>query len=186
MNWHRLESQVSKFGAGVNNALLELDILESCKKLKVDHVCVRLKRKGNVRDLKKEISGHGEVISSVNISGREISIIQLKEPLNLGFWKTHGVELPYPKRNHKYNDGWEHIEFVFDGIKNTMDDVFEAFVELFEDFDLSILSNQYKYSENEPETDSDQLPNPTIGLKVGGIGLKFHAKSIQEVVGFVD
>ena len=93
------------------------------------------------------------------------------------------MELPYPKQNHDYADGWEHIEFVLNDAENTMDGVRRALQEKFKlDFDL--LKSKYNYSEDEPHAEGDQLPNPTIGLKVNGVGIKFHAKPIQEVVGF--
>ncbi len=183
LTWEILQSQVEAFSRKLTSALEELGIMEECKDLLIDHICVRLKNNNDVAELKNELSGFGQIISSVEVNGREISILQLSQPLQLGFWQTYGVELPYPKQNHDYADGWEHIEFVLNDAENTMDGVRRALQEKFKlDFDL--LKSKYNYSEDEPHAEGDQLPNPTIGLKVNGVGIKFHAKPIQEVVGF--
>ena len=183
LTWEILQSQVEAFSRKLTSALEELDILEECKGLQIDHICVRLKNNNDVAELKNELSGFGQIISSVEVNGREISILQLSQPLQLGFWQTSGVELPYPKQNHDYPDGWEHIEFVLNDTENTMDGVRNAFQEKFK-LDHDLLKSKYSYSEDEPHAEGDQLPNPTIGLKVNGVGIKFHARPIQEVVGF--
>lgn len=184
VTWEALRSETEGFSRKLNAALEELGILEECQNLEIDHICVRLKNNADVNHLKQEATKFGLIISSVPVNGREISIIQLNEPLQLGQWQTAGVELPYPKPNHNYVDGWEHVEFVLAGAENTMDGVQEAFQEKFNP-DFELLKSTYSYSEDEPHADGDQLANPTIGIKVNGVGIKFHAKTIQEVVGFV-
>lgn len=184
MNWELLQAQVGVFSAKLDAALEELGILEQCKGLEIDHICVRLKNGADVDDLKIQLSEAGQVISSVNVNGREISMIQLNEALNLGSWQTYGVELPYPKQNHNYTDGWEHVEFVLNGADNTMEGVRQTFINTFNNLDREQLESDYSYSEDEPHADGDQIPNPTVGLKVNGVGLKFHANPIQVVVGF--
>ncbi len=183
ITWAALQSQTAAFSTRLNTALLELQILEECKDLEIDHICVRLKNHSDVDRLKAESNKFGQIISSVEVNGREISIIQLNEPLDLGAWQTYVVELPYPKKNHPYIDGWEHIEFVLSDAENTMVGIRQAFQEKFK-LDTQLLKRDYCYSEDEPHADGDQLPNPTIGLKINGVGIKFHAKPIQAVVGF--
>jgi predicted metalloenzyme YecM len=184
MTWEMLQARVEVFSEKLNSALEELGILKQCKDLKIDHICVRLKNGADVNDLKIQLSETGQIISSVNVNGREISMIQLNEALNLGSWQTYGVELPYPKPNHNYADGWEHVEFVLNGADNTMDGVRQAFMDTFNNLDRNQLESDYAYSEDEPHADGDQIPNPTVGLKVNGVGLKFHANPIQVIVGF--
>ena len=184
VNWQSLQEQVAVFSARLKEALLELGILEECKDLEIDHICVRLKDSTDINNLKNELKEAGQIISAVNVNGREIMIIQLYQPLNLGSWQTYGIELPYPKSNHNYEDGWEHAEFVLKGAENTMGGVRKAFTNKFTNLDRELLENKYSYSEDEPHADGDQISNPTIGLKVSGIGIKFHANPIQVVVGF--
>lgn len=185
VNWNSLLSQTEVFTDKLINALDELRIRDICKDFEIDHICVRLKDTADVKSLKQDLELFGEIISVVNVNGREIMIIQLNQPIGLGDWQTYGIELPNPKPNHNYKDGWEHVEFVLSNIENTMDGVREAFTEKFPHLDLEQLKEVYSYSEDEPHADGDQLPNPTIGLKVNGVGLKFHANPIQKVVGYL-
>ena len=183
LTWADLQSQTNAFSARLEAALAELGILEECKSLTIDHICVRLKNNNDVANLKETSVDWGQIISSVEVNGREISIIELSQPLDLGAWQTSGVELPYPKENHPYQDGWEHVEFVLNDTENTMAGVRQAFLGKFK-LDLDLLKSKYSYSEDEPHAEGDQLPNPTIGLKVNGVGIKFHTQPIQAVVGF--
>ena len=185
INWNSLLSQTEVFTDKFINALDELGIRDTCKDLEIDHICVRLKDTADVENLKQDLELVGEIISAVHVNGREIMIIQLDQPISLGDWQTHGIELPNPKPNHNYQDGWEHVEFVLRGAENTIDGVREGFIKKFPRLDLEQLKEIYSYSEDEPHADGDQLPNPTIGLKVNGVGIKFHANPIQEVVGYL-
>lgn len=184
INWHILQSQVKAFSEKLEAALEELGIRDVCKDLEIDHICVRLQDPTDVQSLKVELQEVGKIISAVNVNGREIMIIQLNQPISLGDWQTYGIELPNPKPKHDYLDGWEHVEFVFSNVENTIDGVHEAFTEKFPHLDLEQLKEVYSYSEDEPHADGDQLPNPTICLKVNGVGIKFHANPIQKVVGY--
>jgi predicted metalloenzyme YecM len=76
------------------------------------------------------------------------------------------------------------VEFVLAGAENTMNGVRQAFKKTFLKLDKDQLAAEYAYREDEPQAAGDQTPNPTISLKVNGIGLKFHARPIQAVVGF--
>jgi len=65
-----------------------------------------------------------------------------------------------------------------------MDNVRERVLEIVSPININELKQNYFYSEDEPQAESDQKPNPTISIKVDGVGIKFHAISIQEVVDF--
>jgi predicted metalloenzyme YecM len=184
IDWEALLLQTSQFSDRLCVALQELKILESCKNLKIEHICVRLKNNKDVDILKTQLLHHGEVICSANVNGREISIIQLRRPIKLREWEVYGVELPYPKPDHSYEDGWEHVEFVLDEAENNMEDLRAMFFSKFKHLNVNLLKSKYDYSEDEPQANDDQIPNPTIGLKLNGIGIKFHARSIQQVVGY--
>ena len=62
---NNLQSQVEKFTEKLNASLVELGILDRCKKLEVI----------------------GQVISAVNVNSREIIIFQLIQPISLGKWR---------------------------------------------------------------------------------------------------
>lgn len=184
ITWKVLRSQVDEFSTKLHAALGELGILDACKAMKIDHICVRLKRMADVDRLKGEIAEAGQIISSVNVNGREIVLFQLHEPLIAGGWEISGVELPYPKPLHAYEDGWEHVEFVLQGADQTMQGIRSAFSQTFPDLSTDRLQLDYEYSEDTPHADGDQMPNPTLGFRVNGIGLKFHAQPIQVIVGY--
>ncbi len=65
-----------------------------------------------------------------------------------------------------------------------MADVQGAFESLFPHLQQSRFVEQYQRKDDEPKAGNDQQPNPTIGIKAAGIGFKFHALPIQEVVGY--
>ncbi|MBT6315169.1 MAG: hypothetical protein HOJ21_18365 [Alphaproteobacteria bacterium] len=181
--WSLLRTEIDRFSDKLNAALAQLDILDQCKDLKIDHICVRLKHNADVDRLKEQLLEAGRLISTADVNGREISIVQLHSPLMVGAWEVSGVEVPYPKPGHAYEDGWEHVEFVLNGAANTMDGIRQAFIERFPNLTIDELQEACGYSEDAPLADKDQMPNPTLGIRVNGVGLKFHAHPIQVIVG---
>lgn len=184
LTWRTLRAQADAFAGKLHGALTELAILDACRELKIDHICVRLKRISDVDSLKADLRAEGRVMSSVQVNGREITLVQLHRPLVVGGWEIFGVEAPYPKPRHDYDDGWEHVEFVLAGAENTLAGVRRAFCQRFPHLSIDALQASYGYSEDEPQAEGDQSPNPTLGLRVNGVGLKFHAKPIQAIVGY--
>jgi predicted metalloenzyme YecM len=184
LSWDDIRKQEESFGVRLQNSLVQLGILEVCKELSICHVCVRIKNSDNVTELKEKVSQVGKIISSAIVNGREIFIIQLDSPLSIGSWSVSGIELPYPKQSHSYEDGLEHVEFVFSNTENTMGAIREKVLETIKNISIEELKQKYSYSEDEPQAEGDQKPNPTISIKVNGVGVKFHALSIQNVVGF--
>jgi predicted metalloenzyme YecM len=65
-----------------------------------------------------------------------------------------------------------------------MDAIREKVFKIIKNSSIEEFKEKYCYSEDEPQAEGDQKPNPTISLKVDGVGIKFHALSIQDVVGF--
>jgi predicted metalloenzyme YecM len=182
--WLAVLADAEPFGNRLKSALQKIGIYDSCRTLPICHVCVRLKDPDNVTHLKDSVSKVGTIISSVTVNGRNISIVQLDQPLSVDAWSIPAIELPYPKPNHKYVDGLEHVEFIFLDTDNAMDAVRSATLSVLK-MSTDELIKYYDYSEDVPHADNDQKPNPTIAIAVDGIGIKFHAISIQEVVGYI-
>ena len=149
----------------------------------MDHVCIRLGHRDDVTALKNELLKNGHrIISDTAVAGRTIFIFLLREPFVLdATWRVPCLELPYPKRGHSYADGWEHVEFVLPCAENTMEALRAAFFERFKRMTKKKLK-EFSYTESEPKAEGEQLPNPTISLKVGFVVIKFHARPIKEVV----
>ncbi len=184
MNITELKDTLSQFADRLKEALFELGIYELCMPLSVDHICIRLDTTQSVDEVKESLLKDGSVISQATINGRDIFIIQLRTPLSFGTWSISGIELPYPKLPSTYQNGWEHVEFILPKAENTAAGIQEAFSTCFPKLSVKSLIAEYEYKVDEPHSKTDQMPNPTIGLRVNGVGIKFHAQSIQEVVGF--
>ena len=184
MNIGRLLNSTNQFAAQLESVLKDLQMLDVCTDLHMDHICVRLSTDENVEHIHNTFGFVGDTISTALIGGRLIHILQLHEPMRVGGWETYAVELPHPKSRSPYAAGWEHVEFVLPGTKNTMADVQGAFESLFPHLQQSRFVEQYQRKDDEPKAGNDQQPNPTIGIKAAGIGFKFHALPIQEVVGY--
>jgi predicted metalloenzyme YecM len=181
-----LTEQLSPFESRLTDALEVLGSRAVCETLSIDHACVRFRDPHDVDALRIELRSLGTEISSVIVNGRIISIFELQVPILLGSWKVFGIEVPYPKPDHRYVDGWEHVEFVLTNTANTMGAVRDSCTtHIIPHIALEKFKQSYEYEEDEPSAPDDQIPNPTIGLKVNGIGIKFHARPIQEVVGYV-
>ncbi len=185
MTWEQLARDVITFDERLRNALTQLKIQTATKSLAIDHACVRLNSVAVVEQLLTEVTKVGQIISSEHINGRPIHIIELHQPLQLLGRPVSGLEIPHPKPTQTYAEGWEHIEFVLPaGTTNTRQGIEEAFFNVFPTFSDRTVKERYQYKLNEPEAECDQLPNPTISLKIDDVGLKFHAYPIQKVVGF--
>ncbi|NTW29677.1 MAG: VOC family protein [Candidatus Moranbacteria bacterium] len=175
--------ELSAFERRISGFLDELGIAERVEGLVLDHVCLQLGEREKVDAAKKRLSEEGKVISSAIVNGREILIFGMNEPIILGSWIVPCVELPYPKPDHDYPDGWEHAEFVIPSSATTLPEFRADFAALFPELDIEELRRKGICSESEPETDTDQLPNPTIALrKDTRTAVKFHPHAIAEVV----
>lgn len=175
MTFSDLLRSTADFSENLQHQLAIARMLDICRQLEMDHICVRLSDSAAVQTLHTQLKNAGETISSAVVSGREIYIVQLRTPLTIGPWKTQGIEQPHPKPGHLYGDGWEHVEFVMPSAEPTVDGVADAFNALF--------PHIKNYEVREPHVEGDQLPNPTVDLVLDSMGVKFHAHSIQTVVG---
>jgi uncharacterized protein len=163
----------------------------------IDHICYRvesisradiiLERLRTVDSSQKS----GETFGVANINGRPIYIIELPNPIQILGRDVRYVELPYPKPESNYSEGFEHIEFILpaETVINTIDDVALLFQSYFPEANLSRLDGErYKVEFDSPTAGSDQLPNPTVSIKFRDldISIKFHAISIAHVIKGLD
>lgn len=181
-----LFKQVDAFTLRLEQMLSKLEMLDVCKGLRMDHVCVRLSQADQVQELERDLLVLAQCISTAQIAGRLIHIFELSEPLQIGQWFTRGVELPYPKPAQSYRNDWEHVEFVLPEAENNMRSLREAFDRRFPHLSNSKFCQLYQRKDSEPNAAGDQIPNPTIAIMLGGVTAKFHPRSIQEVVGYTE
>jgi uncharacterized protein len=186
LNWNTLQSSIADFHNRVSSFTKELNIFDEVEKLYIDHAGIRVAEKTDVDTLREELSQYGHCFSSEIINGREILLYELYQPLQFGHREIRCIELPYPKIGHNYEDGWEHVEFVIPSEASTLDQMQKNWMLQFPSLDIKQLEAKYRYSEDMPLSESDQLPNPTIAIrKDKNTCIKFHSRPIQEVVGFV-
>ena len=142
-----------------NQKALEIDLF----KFPIDHLCYRVE---NIFDYyyKKEIFAKlGVLLIESEIDGRLISTYKLKRPIEFKKQKIYLIELPAPKFNNAYKEGFEHAEAV-------ISDSFKKFMASYPrlKFDLSA---------------ADKKVNPEIRLKLApGINIKFHHQSLEDVI----
>lgn len=184
MTYENYLKALPAWGEQLTLALTTISIYQPCTQLSIDHICIRLNSVAEVDALRDELQEVGTVISRATINGRDIYIFQLHTPLRVADWSISALELPYPKEGALYTEGWEHVEFVLPHAPNTLAGIKETFFATFPHLTEEHLTSHYSFKVDEPSAAVEQLPNPTVAFKMDGIGIKFHAKSIQEVVGY--
>ncbi len=178
-----LGKELQDFEDRIFQYLTELGISEKVRPLFADHVGLRFKDASDIQALKNELEVKGNILSSAIVNGREILIYKMTLPIKLKDWFIPCIELPYPKPDHSYPDGWEHIELVIPSSATTLDELRNDFQNFFPEINIDSLKQKGQYSEDEPKSESDQLPNPTIALrKDKNTTVKFHARTIEEIV----
>lgn len=178
ISWNEHLRALQSFEEKLLKILTDLRILDTCKQMQIDHVCTRLSTYEDVDLLRQDLQNFGEEISVAEVNGREIVMLQLYESLQIAHWQVEALELPYPKKNHTFADGWEHVEFVVPNVGNSIEVLRAEVLKILPDIDLDTLN----YKEDTPHVIGEQLANPTVAIKVNGLGVKFHANSIQDVV----
>jgi predicted metalloenzyme YecM len=131
--------------------------------LELDHICYRVETLEMYNSINSRLSKIAERISENEVAGRPISIWKLYDPINFKGRNINFLEIPAPKNRH-YDEGYQHIEFVI--------------AEPFDDF-------MAKYASVKFITDSiTNDENPEIAVNFRELAVKFHHRSIAEVVGF--
>ncbi|ATH07247.1 hypothetical protein BIY24_04645 [Halobacteriovorax marinus] len=128
----------------------------------IDHICYRVSSSIRYEELKSALEKEHTLLHEAMISNRPISTFKLASPL---LYKNHKIpllELPAPKGEVNYEEGFEHIECVID----------ESFVDF---------SNRFKNIEFDWKG-AQKSHNPELRIKLGGLSIKFHHQSLEEVI----
>ncbi|PIZ95019.1 MAG: hypothetical protein COX80_05185 [Candidatus Magasanikbacteria bacterium CG_4_10_14_0_2_um_filter_33_14] len=132
----------------------------------LDHVCYRVETMKRYKELKKKLKRYGDLLSETEIGGRPISTFKLYKPLQFANRNIYCIELPAPKDNSFYKEGYEHAEFVIDLS--------------FQDF-----MNLYRRVNFETKALSKPI-NPDISIKYDGLSVKFHQHSLEYVINYLE
>ncbi|MEL6987605.1 MAG: VOC family protein [Bacteroidota bacterium] len=99
----------------INSILSELDRLNiDYKSFQLDHICYRVETMERYTLLKHQLRTIAFPFHESLIAGRMISILKFVKPLKWLHGEIEFLELPAPKPNRPYKEGFEHIEFVVD------------------------------------------------------------------------
>lgn len=80
----------------------------------IDHICYRVETEKSYDICKKYLLKNSSLICESEIAGRPISTFRLSSPICWKGRKIDLLELPSPKSEKPYIDGFEHIEVVTD------------------------------------------------------------------------
>ena len=134
----------------------------SIKNWSIDHLCYRVIDKNAYHQKKCDFSNFSKLLVESEVNGRLISTFKLNEPILYEDRIIDLIELPEPKPNNNYKEGFEHFEVI----------VPVPFQTLIEEnphlhFDLSGLKKDF---------------NQELKLKLDSVQIKFHQMSLESVI----
>ena len=132
----------------------------------LDHICYRVETEKRYQQVKTALTNLGALLTESQIGGRAIASIKLAEPIIYQHRKIEVVELPAPKKDSFYKEGFEHVEFVIDV-------PFEEFMETYSH--LNFITKDLKKSVNQGVT-----------LKETDFSVKFHHYTLEYVIRYLD
>lgn len=157
-----LQEEFKNFMTKIRSNLRDLKLVVEDKS--IDHACYRVASEAGYQKQKSNLSLLGELLAESLIGGRKISTYKLYQPLVDDSGASISVlELPSPKKNNHYADGFEHIEVV-------MEKSFKDFSKLYPNiiFDWS---------------GADKKINPELRIKFDdNYSVKFHHQTLQEII----
>ncbi|MEM1217944.1 MAG: GNAT family N-acetyltransferase [Bacteroidota bacterium] len=128
----------------------------------IDHLCYRVASKDRYLSLKNYLEKEHTLLIESEIAGRPIATFQLQEPW---IWKDQRIgvlELPAPKPEQPYPEGFEHFEVV-------VPESLEQFL------------RYYPQLQVEQPKRQDPL-NPTLKRRLPNGVIKFHERSLAAVI----
>ncbi len=128
----------------------------------IDHICYRVASVDRYEELKAYLEKDHLLLHEAMISNRPIATFKFNEAIKYKHHQIPLIELPAPKGEVSYEEGFEHIECV----------IAESFVDF---------SN--KHSEIEFDWKGAQKKhNPELRVKLGELSVKFHHASLEDVI----
>ena len=130
----------------------------------LDHLCYRVESVNEYKQKKAELESFGELLAETMVGGRLISTFKLHNPIEFRNRKINLIELPSPKPSHSYKSGLEHVEFV-----TTLP--LSKIVEKYPQYKFEVFGINKKI-------------NADVTLKLGEYCIRFHNKSLEDVIKF--
>ncbi len=142
-------------------AALEQDGIAAAP-LVLDHVCYRVETAERYAAWRDHLSKNGTLLGEHVIGGRPIATFKLYRPFILQGRAIDVIELPAPKNGSPYAEGYEHAEFVVGE-------------------DPQVFAARYP-SLNWDLSGAEKKINADVRLGYGGFSVKFHERSLEEVI----
>ena len=136
--------------------------IEISKSWSIDHLCFRCATQNDYQSFFRTFSEYGDLLGEELVNGRPIATFKFKEGLWWDDYYIDLLELPAPKVEGQYKNGFEHIEFVVDE-------------------SLSCLKNRF-HGHSLKLGGLEKPYNSELGLKLKEKSIKFHHQSLESVV----
>ncbi|WOT06454.1 VOC family protein [Shewanella youngdeokensis] len=151
--------------------------------LPIDHTALRVNTVQAADSLRSEFEQRGKIISNNIINGRPILIIELDTPLRLNDNPIDCVELPYPGNKAYPQEGWEHVELVFNCNAEDCESLSQQLINVVPSLAAVIAGKtDITVKMSSPKGDKERLANPTIAFKKHGLCVKVHPHGIKAVI----
>lgn len=128
----------------------------------MDHLCYRVETEERYENIKAQLHSIAELLVESTINGRNISVFKLHRPIRYETRDIYLLELPAPKENSPYHEGYEHVEFVVD---MPLDQFVDSYPHI--DFDTKGMS---------------KLINRDARVQLNQLSVKFHENNLEEVI----
>lgn len=129
--------------------------------INVDHLCYRADTLVEYQALKQTLAAHGALLVEGMIGGRPIATYQLHHPVHCGDVSVPCIELAAPKPGRSHQAGLEHIELVVPSLPS-----------------LVAAHSDVPFKTG----NMDDLRNPDVGLMLTSGQIKFHLRSLADVI----
>lgn len=149
------------------------DLLEDIAKIGVDvssyeldHVAYQASSNEDYDKIRPEFLKMGKLLREDLVNGRRVGILKLSEPLIYHHYTISALELIAPKEGQNVKSSLQHAEFV-------IDESLESFVSKYPKVDWNISA-------------IDREPYSHLVVSFGDVVVKFHPKSILNIVASLD
>lgn len=128
----------------------------------IDHICYRTESAESYQGMCEKLKEFSQLLVESEVNGRMISTFKLNEPIVFEDKIIDLVEVPSPKPENSYRNGFEHFEVVCDS----------SFTE------LKYLYKNFPFDEK----GSTKEFNPELEFNFDRFSVKFHQQSLQSVI----
>ncbi len=132
----------------------------------LDHICYRVETLEKYISLKEKVGSIANLLTESLINNRPIATFKLEKPIIYKSRNIYLLEIPAPKKNSFYKEGFEHVEFV---INESLSDWINLHQNI--TFDTKGMTKKV---------------NPDVRIDYGNFSVKFHNFNLAYVIKYLD